>query len=45
MSITGSTLQEVLHCQWCVELWSCVVRDMESGTQTIWGVFKQPSMH
>jgi len=37
---TGSTFQEVLHCQWCVELWSCDVWDMESGTQTIWGLHK-----
>ena len=37
---TGSAFQEVLHCQWCVELWSCDVWDMEPGTQTIWGVFK-----
>ena len=29
-----------VFCQWCVELWSCDVWDMESGTQTIWGVHK-----
>ena len=39
---TGSTLQEVLHCQWCMELWSCDVWDMEHWTQTIWGIFEQP---
>jgi len=36
---TDSTLQEVLHCQWCVELWSCGVQDMEHWTQTIWGIY------
>ncbi len=36
----GSELQEVLHCQWCVELWSSDVRDMESGTQAIWSISK-----
>ena len=36
--VIGSPLQEVLHCQWCVELWLCHVWDMESRTQTIWGL-------
>ena len=39
-SIQGTALQEVLHCQWCVELWRSHVRDMESGTQTIWRIHK-----
>jgi len=34
--ISGSTLQEVLHCQWRVELWCSHVWDMEPGTQAIW---------
>ena len=40
ISDTGSPLQEVLHCQWCMELWLCHVWDMESRTQTIWRKYK-----
>ena len=32
----GFAVQEVLHSQWCVELWCAHVWDMESGTQAIW---------
>jgi len=32
----GPTFQEIFICQWCLELWSVIVRDMECGTQTIW---------
>ena len=39
----GTAFQEVLHCQWCVELWSCDVWDMGPGTQTVWGIHKSRS--
>ena len=32
----GNPFQEVLHSQWCVELWCPHVWNMESRTQTIW---------
>ncbi len=32
---TGSTLQEVLDFQRCLELWSTDVRDLESGAETV----------
>jgi len=36
----GNQVQEVLHSQWCVELWVCALWDMESRTQTIWAIQK-----
>ena len=42
----GSQLSQVLHCQWCVELWSFTVWDLGHGFQTIlwmhkqWGMFR-----
>ena len=36
VSLTGHSLQQILKCQWCVELWLCHVWDMESWTWTFW---------
>jgi len=32
----SNQLPQVLHCQWCLELWLPAVWDLESGTQTLW---------
>ena len=34
-SSRGSPLQEVLHCQWHVELWSCFLWNMDNGMQAL----------
>ena len=34
-SSRGPSLSQVLHCQWCLELWLPPLWDMVTGTQTI----------
>ena len=36
-SSRSHSLQEILHCQWCLELWVPAVWDLESWIQTFWG--------